>query len=65
MTKILKTYQIEHIVCETKASGDMSFKRQLINSFIDKGYKVNAYREDYIGTSVFLRNYIILSPDLY
>jgi len=49
MQKTLETYDIQHIVCETKKNNDVQYKADFINRMIEAGYKVSAYGEHYPG----------------
>jgi FkbM family methyltransferase len=47
MKKMQQKYKIDNIICETKSSGDVDYKRNFINRMIDEGYTVSAYGEEY------------------
>lgn len=42
-------HKVENIICETKKTGDVSYKVNFINRMIHKGYHVYSYEEDYRG----------------
>eukprot|EP01127_Copromyxa_protea_P013383 TRINITY_DN3594_c0_g1_i1.p1 TRINITY_DN3594_c0_g1~~TRINITY_DN3594_c0_g1_i1.p1 ORF type:complete len:341 (-),score=70.30 TRINITY_DN3594_c0_g1_i1:150-1067(-) len=47
LEEFLKEYELKNIICETKNTGDVQYKRKVINDFLAKKYDVFSYAENY------------------
>lgn len=45
--KLFQKFEVRHLVCETKWKREEEWKRQWMNSAMEKGYRLFAYKERY------------------